>query len=69
MFGAALDFDGYVSGMGGHVPAISDERERAEHRAVDDLADHHDGGQAYNRPDALRIPVVARAQKHMLVLE
>ena len=55
--------------VGRHVPAIRHEGERAEHRAADDFANHHDGGQAYNRPNALRILVVTRAQEHVLVLE
>ena len=56
-------------GVGGHVPAIGHESQRTKHRAADDFANHHDSGQAYNRPNALRILVVARAQEHVVVLE
>ncbi len=56
-------------GVRGHVPAIRHECQRAEHRAADDLAHHHHGSQAYNRPDALRVLLVTCAEKYVLVLE
>jgi len=48
------------------VPAIRHESQRTEHRAANDFANHHNGGQADN-PNALGILVVALAQEHMLV--
>ena len=56
-------------GMRRHMPAIRHEGERTKHRTADDFANHHDGGQADNHPNALGILVVTRAQEHMLMLE
>ncbi len=44
-------------GVGGHVPAIGQQRHRAEYRSAGDLADHHDGGQRHDEP---RPPLIAR---------
>jgi hypothetical protein len=54
--------------MGGHVPAVRDERHGTVDRSSDNLGDHHCGGEGYNKPG----PALARAmrspQKNMLVL-
>jgi len=55
--------------VGGHVPAIRHESQRAKRRSANDLANHHDGSKADNGPNALRILVVTSAQEHMIVLE
>ena len=56
-------------GMRRHVPAIRHKGERAEHRAANDFANHHDGSQADDRPNALGILVLTRAQEHVFVPE
>jgi hypothetical protein len=51
------------------MPTVCHKGQRAEHGAADDLADHHDGSQAHNRPNALGVLVVTRAEENVLVLE
>ena len=36
--------------MGAHVPAIGEQRHRAEQRTRGDLGDHHDDGQGDHEP-------------------
>jgi hypothetical protein len=51
------------------MPAIRHKRERAEHRAANDLANHHDGSQAHDRPNAPGVLVVTRAEENVLMPE
>jgi hypothetical protein len=64
-----------------HMPAIGEERHRAEHDAADDFGDHHGCGQPYDQPgapfvagmtgaeeDVLMGPRVERARMHRLSL-
>ena len=49
-------------GMGRHVPAVGEQRHRAEQRSRHDLADHHDRGQRDHEPGAALVAVVRGAQ-------
>ncbi len=53
--------------MGGHVPAIGQQRHRSEKRSCRDLADHHDHGQRDHEPSAALVTGVLRTEKHVIV--
>src|SRR5262245_41815875 len=53
--------------MGCHVPAVGEQRHRAEQDAGDDLADHHDRGQRDHKPGAALIAGVLCAEKDVVV--
>ena len=59
--------DGQRQHVGGHMPAVGDERDRAEHSAADDFQDHHRGGQRHHAPGTPFALVVAGAEKGVLV--
>ena len=50
-----------------HVPAVGDERERAEQRAAGNLDDHHQRRQRHHAPGAPLVLAVMRAEKGVLV--
>src|SRR5205085_6747388 len=54
-------------GMGRHVPAIGEQRHRAEQDAGDDLADHHDRGEDDHEPGAALVAGVFGAEKDVVV--
>jgi hypothetical protein len=53
--------------MRAHMPAVGDERYRAEHRAADDFGDHHGGGQRDHAPGAPFVLTMMRAEKGVTV--
>ena len=53
--------------MRAHVPAVGKQRHRAEQRAGDDLADHHDQRQDDHEPGAPLVLVVLLAQKDVVM--
>lgn len=53
--------------MRSHVPAVGEQRHRAEQRARDDLADHHDQRQDDDEPGAPLVLVVLVAQKGVVM--
>ena len=55
------------AGVGAHVEAVGDERDRAEHRAAGDLDDHHRAGQRDHRPDVALALSVRGAEKDVAV--
>jgi hypothetical protein len=55
------------AGMGRHVQAVGDQRDRAEQQAADDLGDHHDGAQHDHRPGAALVLVMAFAEEDVAV--
>ncbi|GAA0006590.1 hypothetical protein BRDID11002_65960 [Bradyrhizobium diazoefficiens] len=50
-----------------HVPAVGEQRHRAEQRAGDDLADHHDQRQDHHEPGAPLVLVVLLAQESVVM--
>jgi hypothetical protein len=54
-------------GMGRHVPAVGQQRHRAEDRAAGDLGHHHGRGQADDHPGAPLVAVMRLAQEDVLV--
>ena len=55
------------AGVGAHVEAVGDQRDRAEHRAADDLDDHHRAGQRDHRPDVALALSVRGAEEDVAV--
>jgi hypothetical protein len=51
--------------MGRHVKAISDERNRTEPKAADDLRDHHGRADCNDSPRLALIPLVCFAQEYV----
>ena len=54
-------------GMGRHVPAVGQQRHRAEQRSCHDFADHHDRGQRDHEPGAALVARVFRTEEHVVV--
>jgi len=50
------------------MPAVGDHRHRTEQRAADDLGQHHCRGDRDDRPCPALVPVVAGAEKSVVVL-
>ena len=59
--------DAERGGVGGHVPAIGQQRHRSEHRSRHNFADHHDGGQRDHEPGPTLILSVLRTEKYVVV--
>ncbi len=55
------------AGVGAHVEAVGDERDRAEHRAAGDLDHHHRAGQRDHRPDVALALSVRGAEEDVSV--
>ena len=55
------------AGVGGHVEAVGQQGHRAIDHAGDDLADHHDGGQADDPKRSPRALVVRPAEEMVVV--
>ena len=56
------------TGVRGHVPSVGDERHRTVDGAVDDLSDHHCGGQPNNQPGPPLVVLVLLAEKCVVML-
>ena len=54
-------------GMGRHVPAVGEQRHRAEQRSRHDLADHHDRGQRDHEPGAALVARMFWTEEQMVV--
>ena len=55
------------AGVGGHMQAVRDQRDRAEPDAADDLRNHHGGGDADDDPGLALIVLVGGAEEVVLV--
>ena len=53
--------------MGSHVPAIGDQRDRAEQRATDDFGDHHGGRKRNHAPGAPFMMTMTLAKEGVIV--
>ena len=53
--------------MGAHMPAVGDQRDRAEQRAAHDFGDHHEGGERDDAPGAALMRAVMLAEKRMIM--
>src|SRR5262249_3666812 len=49
--------------VGAHVPAVGEQRHRAEDRARRDLGDHHDDGERYHEPGAALVARMLLAEE------
>ena len=59
--------DAEGAGVGRHVPAVGDDRHGAEHRAADNLGNHHRRRERYHAPGAEFVPVMPGAKKNVAV--
>ena len=55
------------AGMGAHVQAVGDERDRAEQQAADDLGDHHRPAEPDHRPRLALALLVSLAEEYVAV--
>jgi len=53
--------------MGRHVPAVGNERDRAEQGAADNLGDHHESGERHDAPSAPLVLIVMRAEEAVIL--